>query len=285
MTTTGGSQYLQQLIRRTAAEPAVMAAYAGGALATGGTDPFAELDLYLQLAGDVPPPAWAEWLGALGETAFTGPVAGGWRVITPDGLSIRLIVGGAVPAGAQPVFDRTGAEPPAAAAAPLPDLAAAAARFWHDLYQALAAIGREQLFTAHGHLERSRAGLLAIYRLALAPGRPGTGWEGLETLPGAAALDSLKEWLVAPLELRAQWRCAHKLATAYESLTLPLLERLGAPYPWAMRNLVFQRIDQVRPDRPRVEAQLPPMAPDPEPPQAPAGPARFKIKRRGSEEK
>ncbi|HLN65187.1 MAG TPA: hypothetical protein VK464_27010 [Symbiobacteriaceae bacterium] len=281
--TTQGSQYLQRLIRQAAAEPAWTAAYAAGALAAGGADPFAELDLCLTAPGGAPD--LAAWLSALGETAFSGPVKGGWRVITPDGLSIRLLLNGPVPAGAQVIFHRTGEEPGpggGAAGGVIPDLEASAARFWHDLYQAGAAIGREQLFTAHGHLERCRAALLEIYRLALAPGQPGTGWDGLEALPGAGALDGLKEWLVSPLELRAQWRCMHKLASSYESLTLPLLERLGLTYPWAMRNLVFARIDEVHPDRPRVAVDLP-KEPEPEPTRAPAGPARFKIKRRGAE--
>jgi hypothetical protein len=255
---TEGSQYLQRLIRHLAGTPAVTAAFAGGGLAAGGGDPFAELELYAVAPGglgqDLP-----AFLAPVGETAYLsarGPSA--CRIVTNDGLAITLTAAPTAAAltgltGTQALFDRTGsggATPAGPATAPLPDLAAAAATFWHDLWSAAAAIGQGRPLTAHGRLESCRTALVDLYRLALAPGRPGAGYEAAEALPGAAALEKLFEWLVSPLDLREQWRCATRLAAAYESLVLPLLERLGLTYPWAMRNLAFARLDQVRPDRP-----------------------------------
>jgi hypothetical protein len=168
----------------------------------------------------------------------------------------------------------------------LPD----AAQFWTDLHQAVDAIGHEHPLTAHGRLERCRIALIDLYRLALSPGAPGGTYEGADSLPGGnKALDSLLDWLVAPLDLKAQWRCAHRLATTFEKLMLPLAERLGLAYPWTIRNLAFQRLDETRSDRTATAAELPPVPGrkdlTAEPDQQAATPrtsepARFKLKTR-----
>ena len=210
------TRYLEQLLRLAAATPAVTAAYVGGPLAAGEADPFAEVELWL-----VAPAAFGqglgEWLAPLGETAFAGPSGDRFRVVTPGGLAVALaVVAGAeavAAPGARVLFERTGAGAASHAAAPPADIWQAAATFWSDLYRAAAALGREQPLAAHGELERCRAHLLDLYRLALAPGKPGSGWAGADLLPSARLLDGLREWLVCPLELRAQWQCAHRLAT------------------------------------------------------------------------
>ncbi|HYF91244.1 MAG TPA: hypothetical protein VD969_03250 [Symbiobacteriaceae bacterium] len=272
-----GSQYLQRLIRQAAATPSVLAAAVAGP-AEG--DRFAELALYLAVDRGLP----EGWTAPAGAAAY----AGAEQIITEDGLTIRLRVNEPFPPGAQPLFDRRVAT--AAPEAPvLPDLESAAARFWSDLYGAGAAIGRAQPFTVHGRLERCRAALLDIYRLALRPDGPGAGWEGAEALPGAArVLDPVQEWLVQPLDLRAQWRCAYKLAEAYEKLMLPLAERLGLAYPWTMRNLAFRRLDEIRPDRggaPNTTVpRLRDTADEPDPAPRRGGPGRFRVRTRRGEE-
>ncbi|MDF2629056.1 MAG: hypothetical protein K0R39_2887 [Symbiobacteriaceae bacterium] len=162
-----------------------------------------------------------------------------------------------------------------------------ASQFWLDLHHATEAIGQGQPFTAHGRLEPCRAALVGIYRLALSPGAPGAGYEAAESLPGAAkVLDNLLEWLVVPLDPRAQWRCAHRLATNFEKLMLPLSERLHIDYPWAIRNLTFKQLDEIRPDRLTTAAEAPTvprfadLANVPDAPQKTPGPARFKLKSR-----
>lgn len=273
--TTPGAQFLQRLIRHAMATPGVTGVYVGGALAAGGADPFLELDLYLIVPGGLD---LAPWVGALGESAYAGITPTGCQAVTPDGLTVNVLLNQAPPAEAQTVLQT--AAPAITEQVPGPGLDTPA--FWNGLYQAAAALGRQQVFTAHGRLEQCRAALLDLYRLALTPGGSGAGWEGLDGLPGAGALDGLKEWLVAPLDLRAQWRSAHRMATTYERLVLPLTERLGLSYPWAMRNLAFERLDQIRPDRPTAEVEIPKPPADPEPPRT--GPAKFKIRRRSPEQ-
>jgi hypothetical protein len=286
------TEFLQGLIRRLYGEDAVQAAYLGGDLVSGAA--VERIDLFLAAA-----PAFrtglAAWLAPLGEQPYSGSEPDGWRVVTPDGVEWRFHF--AVPAdtaGLQPLFDRRKAvgttageavgttaeesvEPPAGGAAEPPaeegvDLTAMAGRFWADLYRAARALAKGAVFTAHGDLERCRRALVDLYRLALAPRQAGRGWEELD---GIAGVEPLKEWLVAPLEVRAQWRSAHRLAAAYESLMLPLCQRLGLAYPMAMRNLAFQRLDQARPDR-GAEGAAPAEAAPPAPaPAAPAGKMRI----------
>jgi hypothetical protein len=279
---TAATQYLKRLISQAADSPEVVAAYVGGALALAEHDPFGELDLYL-VAPDGLSPDLLAWVAPLGETALALPSPDGCRVVTPDGLAINITVADHAEAiraeGLRAVFNR-GDGKPSAPVPRLPDPAAEAARFWDGLFRAGAAIGRGWSFTAHGELERCRAQLVDLYRLALAPGEPTTGWQGADTLPGGERiLEGLREWLVCPLDSRAQWRMAKRLAGSYESLMLPLIERLGLPYPMAMRNLAFRRLDDIRPDRrPDEETAVPPQ--EPEGTRAPAGPTRFKTKGR-----
>lgn len=283
------ASYVQDLMRLIAALPEVSAAYARQT----GT----ELELYVVAPGGLEQ-EMEPFLATLGETAYLEVSAPLWRIVTAEGVGITVHVGAAAPAGLQPLFERTVGKAEAVpgskvGTAPETDLSRTAARFWHDLWHA-AAVLRDEPFTAHGRLERCREALVALYRLALAPGAPtvpwNSAWEGAEALPGAArVLDNLKDWLVSPLEYRAQWRCATRLAQTYESLMLPLAERLRFDYPWAMRNLAFQRLDALRPDQgPALAPDKVPRRPDPtgetEATSPPPGAGRYRIKARRTRE-
>lgn len=244
------TEFLQGLIRQLYSEPQVRAAYLGGDLARPAPESIDLIDLFL--AAEPPfQSGLATWLAPLGEVAHSGPEPYGWRLVTLDGVEWRFHFSPpASTGGLQLLFDRWEEGGGVAAPARAIDLSQMAGRFWADLHRAAGALGKGQPFTAHGCLEECRRALLDLYRLALAPEDGGEGWEGIERLAGVApALAQVREWLVAPLELRAQWRDAHRLAAAYESLMLPLCQRLGVSYPMAMRNLAFRRLDQVRPDR------------------------------------
>lgn len=248
------TEFLQGLIRRLHTVPEVSAAYLGGDLAQPGPEGVERIEFFL-----VASPAFRQgmpaWLAPLGETAFSGPEGEeGWRLVTPEG--VEWLIRFALPAstdGLQALFDRRVPAEGEASPAETLDLALMAGRFWADLHRAARALGQGQPLTAHGRLEGCRRALVDLYRLALAPREQGQGWEGADRV---AALHPVREWLVAPLDSRAQWRSAHRLASAYESLMLPLCQRLGVPYPMAMRNLAFERLDKARPD-PSVESAPP----------------------------
>jgi hypothetical protein len=269
--------FLQGLVRRLYAEESISAAYLGSDLAQPSPEAIEQIDLYLAAAPGFRE-AMAAWLAPVGEVAYSGPDGEGWRVVTPDGVEWRFHFALPPPsAGLQPLFDRRAPAEAGAGPSPAIDLAQMAGRFWADLYRAARALGKEQPFTAHGHLEECRRALLNLYRLALAPGEEGQGWEGLESLPGVApALEQVREWLVAPLDLRVQWRAAHRLAAAYESLMLPLCQRLGVAYPMKMRNLAFGRLDQARPGR-GPEGEAPRPAEPASEPSAPAPAGRLRV--------
>lgn len=269
------AEFLQGLIRRLYSEPRITAAYLGGDLANAATG-LDEIDLYL-LADPSFRAALATWLEPLGHLAYSGAEPNGWRTVTPDGVEWRFRFRlPASTAGLERLFDRRGqAQVPAVEAEPAIDLPAMAGRFWSDLHRAARAIGKGHPLTAHGRLEECRRAMLNLYRLALAPRTAGEGWEGAEALPGVVtALAPVQEWLVAPLDLRQQWRSAHRLASTYESLMLPLCDRLGVPYPMAMRKLAFDRLEQSRPDRGAEAA--PPQPPEPPTP-APAPSGRMRV--------
>lgn len=262
--------FMQQLIRTLYADDRVLAAYLGGDLTGPSPDQLERIDLHLSVEPGFRD-GLADWLAPLGETAYSGPDKDGWRVITMDGVEWVLHLAsphGAPPSGdLQPLFDRE-PDPPDdrhhdKAESGL-DLVAVAGAFWSDLYRAAGALGRRHSLTAHGWLEECRRGLIDLYRLALSPGHSGRGWEGADAVPGLLdALGPGKEWLVAPLDSVAQWRSAHRLAVAYESLMLPLCQRLSLPYPMAMRNLAFRRLELARPDQRRSDAVQPePSRPD-----------------------
>ncbi|MFZ5824040.1 MAG: hypothetical protein ACOY94_06915 [Bacillota bacterium] len=274
---TSGSEFLQNLIRLLYATPEVSAAWVDGDLTRPGATAIERIDLYLAVAPGFPARI-GPWLAAAGTVAYSGPDDEGWRLVTLDG--VEWLIHLRPPARTdrlQPVFDRReAAESPTAESSETPgiDLTAMAGRFWSDLLRAARALGQGEVYTTHGHLELCRRALIDLYRLALAPGERGRGWEGAGAI---AALEPVREWLVAPLDLRAQWRSAHRLAAAYESLMLPLCQRLGLAYPMAIRNLAFGRLDQVRPDRAR-EVAPPKERAEGAPVPAPAGPPQGRLR-------
>lgn len=251
---------MQDLVKLLGADQRVAAAYCSRAAG--------RIDLHI-----CAPAGLAQELGALlggaHEVAYSGPAPEGWRMITLDGTEWVLhfrAPAASPPQGAEVLFDRRSA-PPEPAEGPRVDLPALAGSFWCELYLAAEALRQRHLLTAHGRLEECRQRLVDLYRLALAAEAPGKGWEGADEVPGLAkALAPLNEWLVVPLEARALWRSAHRIAAAFESLVLPLFERLSAEYPMAMRNLAFRRLDEARPEqRERAPEALPAKTSPPRP--------------------
>jgi hypothetical protein len=247
-----GPELLRQIMQRAQQDGAVRQLWVGGTALVSPDEPFLELQIILGA------PRLPDWLWALGDPLLRRMREGELQLVTKDGLdiAIRCVGAGETP---DPAKFRAVITKPETVAAPagsgesvppgpavqtrLTELAAA---FWGDLYRACAAIGRGLPFTAHGELERCRGHLLALYRLAA--GAPAQGeWAGFEPHLEAQPRLELAEWLVAPLQIQAQWRNGYRLAQRFESLLLPLVERLGLPFPWGMRNLAFERLQAVKP--------------------------------------
>jgi hypothetical protein len=271
-----GTEIIRKLIRLCFATTAIVAA---GAVTQEPSDPFPSLDLYLT-CDDGFAQGLALWLASLGAVAFSEVTPTGYHLVTSDGVAIAIYIGLPLPLDAQSLFNRTTPESSPLERS-LSDEWLRPAQFWRDLHLAAAAIGRGHTLSAHGGLELCRLHVINLYRLALAPSSASAGWHGADRTLGRHTLAGLKEWLVAPLDVRAQWQNGYRLATTYESLVLPLCERIDIRYPWAMRNLAFQRLEQVKPAHKALEEVGMPMvvpAPEPEPGRAPTGGLRLKGK-------
>lgn len=254
-----GPALLRSLISQGQKDPAVDGLWVGGSALLAPEEPF--LTLHLVFGAPSLPAVAGEGI------ALLRSVDGGLQVVTEDGLdfTLRLLAPGEeFSPSAFRVVKRPGrgavdgpAAPGAGASstpsltAPSADssltdhLAAMGTDFWGDLYRGLAAIGQGEPFTAHGYLERCRSALLALYRLA--GGDLGSGWFAAEAPLGAQLRQELGEWLVVGLQAEAQWQNAYRLAQRFESLMLPLAERLKLAYPWKMRTLVFDRVGKAKP--------------------------------------
>lgn len=237
-----GPALLRSLISQGQQDPAVEGLWVGGSALLAPEEPF--LTLHLIYAAPSLPAVAGEGI------ALLRSIDGGLQVVTEDGLdfTIRLLAPGEEPSPAAfRQVKRPAGEAPVEPSSPAlaEYLATMGAAFWGDLYRATAAIGQGELFTAHGHLERCRGALLALYRLA--GGDLGTGWFEAEARLGAQLQHELGEWLVVGLQVEEQWRNAYRLAQRFESLMLPLAERLKLEYPWKMRTLVFDRVGKAKP--------------------------------------
>jgi hypothetical protein len=274
MVSEKGTEFIRKLIRLCFATTEIVAA---AAVTQEPSDLFPSLDLYLT-CDDGFAPGLAPWLAPLGSVAFDEATPTGYQLVTFDGVAIAIFIGLPVPLGAQSLFDRRapGATP---VEEPLGDERLTPARFWHDLHRAAAAIGRGHTLSAHGGLELCRKHLINLYRLALAPSGAGAGWQEADRMLGHHIGAGLKEWLVAPLDVRAQWQNGYRLATTYESLVLPLCERIEISYPWPIRNLAFQRLEQVKPAHRALEdVGMPLVVPEPEPETGPAPTGGLRLK-------
>jgi len=232
------AEFLQQLLQRLRQEPAVTdISVAEGQSGASETD---RVDLHVSVGPDLAPglPAWTRTLPGC---VYSGVEPHGWTLISGDGVEWRLHlrIGSAGGEAASGSAARAGwAEG---------DLAALAGDFWRDLYRAGRAIRQARPLTAHRWLFACGGRLVGLYRTALSPGSPGEGWEGAEEVPGLlSALEPVRAALCAPLDVMEQRRAAHRLATAFEGLMLPLCEKLGVAYPMALRNLAFGQLDAQR---------------------------------------
>jgi hypothetical protein len=234
-------EFLQRLLQRLRQEPAVLdVRVAGEPAGSGEAD---RVDLHVS-AGPGLAPGLPAWTRTLPGCVYSGSEPHGWTLISGDGVEWRLHLqpaGGASgladgrlhPAGDSPSSGWSEE-----------DLPALAGDFWRDLYRAARAIRQARPLTAHRWLFACGGRLIDLYRAALAPGSAGRGWEGAEEVPGLlSALERVRSALGAPLDVRDQRRAAHRLATAFEALVLPLCERLGVAYPMDLRNLAFAQLD------------------------------------------
>jgi hypothetical protein len=256
---------LNRFVAACQADARVVAAFLGGSYARGTADAYSDLDLGLIttdmayedfLAGraafirllDAPLflehfdrpdnvffifPDGTEGELALGRASdFTYMSCGSYRVL----LDKTGILAGAVFLGYEP----TQAEQ-------IETLRRLVTWFWHDLSHFITAMGRGQLWWAHGQLEALRRYYVNLARLRQNFSDPDVGAEGYfkveQALPDAQL--SLLQATYCPLEQGAMLQAALVIVRSYQELA-PLLARThGIPYPADLDRVMSDRLEQV----------------------------------------
>jgi Streptomycin adenylyltransferase len=119
--------------------------------------------------------------------------------------------------------------------------------FWHDLSHFTTAMGRGQLWWAHGQLEALRRYCMNLARLRQNFSDPDVGAEGYFKLEQALPVEQLSvlRATYCPLEQGAMLQAALVIVRFYQELT-PLLARThGIPYPAELDRVMSDRLEQV----------------------------------------
>ena len=116
--------------------------------------------------------------------------------------------------------------------------------FWHDLTHFIAAMGRGQLWWAHGQLDELRRTCLNLARLREDPSAPAEGFEKVDTALGPDQLARFEATL-CPLEPRAMLEAALAIVDLYRDLAPELARSHGVPYPADLDRLMSARLRDV----------------------------------------
>jgi predicted nucleotidyltransferase len=120
--------------------------------------------------------------------------------------------------------------------------------FWHDLSHFTTAIGRGQLYWAHGQLEALRHYCINLARLRQNFLDGEVGSEGYWKLEQALPLAQLAplQATYCPLERGAMLQAAFALVRFYQELALLLTQTHGIAYPAALERVMLDRLDKLK---------------------------------------
>lgn len=256
---------IDHLVASYRADERVVAAFLGGSYANGTADAYSDLDLYLittdaayadfcasraaivRLLGD---PVFIEDFGRpnlvlyvfadgtegelqLGrEGELTGVQSGPYRVL----FDKKNILAGAV-------FPRHDALP----AEQVENLRRQINWFWHGLSHLITALGRNQLWWAHGQLETLRHYCVRLARLRSDFSDPDAGDEPyfkVEKALGPEQLAPLNATF-CPLESEAILRSAFAIVRYYQALAPHLAQMHGVPYPKELERVMLARLEKL----------------------------------------
>jgi predicted nucleotidyltransferase len=120
--------------------------------------------------------------------------------------------------------------------------------FWHDLSHFITAIGRGQLWWAHGQLEALRLYCINLARLRenFLDGEVGSeGYWKLEQALPVTQLSSLQASYCS-LERGAMLEAVLTIVRFYQELALPLTQAHGIAYPAALERVMLGRLDKLK---------------------------------------
>jgi predicted nucleotidyltransferase len=251
--------FLERFVAACKADPRVVAALIGGSHARGAADAFSDLDLTLFSSDEAYEALIAdreEFLRGLGELVFLESFAIPNLVffIFADGVEGELWLASEsstehIQSGAYRVLvdkrqlldDAVFAEPSHAPAEQQEALRRLITWFWHDMSHFLTAIGRGQLWWAHGQLDELQRYCVNLARLAHDFSAPVEGFEKVDQALPIERLAPLRSTCCA-LERGAMLEAASAIISFYQDLASHLAQAHGLPYPAALERVMLERL-------------------------------------------
>jgi predicted nucleotidyltransferase len=116
--------------------------------------------------------------------------------------------------------------------------------FWHDLSHFITAMGRGQLYWAHGQIDVLRQICVNLARLRHDFSAAANGYEKVEKVLPIAQLAPLQA-TYCPLEQEAMRQAGLALVRFYQELARPLAEAHGIAYPERLERVTVGRLEVV----------------------------------------
>jgi predicted nucleotidyltransferase len=250
---------VERFVDACRADARVEAAFLGGSFAAGAADEHSDLDLGV-ITSDADYDAFlvdaAAFIRQLGEPLFVESFDLPHNVfyMLADGTEGELAIGRAGdfasmqrgpicvlldPRGLLADADFTGAAPDDAERAER--VRRLLVYFWHDLSHCVTALGRGQVWWAHGQLEELRGICVNLARLRHDPADDEEDYWKLDQLVPAAALEPLRA-TCPPLELDAVRAAVWELVRYYQSAAPELARAHGLAYPRELERLLLARL-------------------------------------------
>jgi predicted nucleotidyltransferase len=248
------------------ADAHVVAAFLGGSYARGAADEYSDLDLYLITTDEAYEDFYAgraAFMGRLGEpvfiedfgipnlvfyvfadgsegelglgreSEFTHIHSGPYRVL----LDKKNILAGVV-------FPGHAADP----AEQTEKLRRLVYWFWHDLSHLITALGRNQLWWAHGQLDELRHYCVKLARFRNNFFDAEAGEEGYFKVEQAIPIEQLASLRATfcPMEKEAMLQSAFVMVRYYQELSTQLAQTHGITYPQRLEQVMVERLENLR---------------------------------------
>jgi predicted nucleotidyltransferase len=260
---------LQRFVTACEQDERVMAAFLGGSLAAGSADEWSDLDIYLITTDaayedflhgrkafirrlgepvfledfDLPHDLFFVFAdgteGELGfgcESQFLDMHKGPYKVL----LDKKGILEGVQFNGSQP-----------ARAEQIETLRRQVHAFWHDVSHFLVAMGRGQLWWAHGQLEALRRCCMSLVRLqqdlSATDAVEDPYFKVEEAIPASNLALAPLQATICPMEPGAMLRSALAIIAFYHDVAHLLVERYGLSYPANLERIMLTRLERLRP--------------------------------------
>ena len=114
--------------------------------------------------------------------------------------------------------------------------------FWHDLSHLIAALGRGQVWWAHGQLEALRAYCVNLIRIDENVEAQEEAYEKLDQAIPTARLSTLQTSF-APMERSAMLRAAVEIVNFFRKRAPVVASAYGVPYPVGLDRMMSDRLD------------------------------------------